>query len=245
MTYKLASGVLLGIVDFSDGSNEEYRKRLLDRLRKRRDEDPGYRVVDIGGGHNPWADEVVDAYVDVFEFETDKPLYVGDINDDEIWRTLQLDGVFDFAIVSHVLEDIRNPMMGLKWLPLVAKSGFLGLPVKHREFANNSSPYWLGQSHHCWIFGVKQDESGESVLIAVPKWHCINYFNDQIGVNDAIDEDGEFGRRRLGWFDPDKTGNELELGVVWEGSLPYWVPEYTYDDATQIEIYRTVFAEGV
>ena len=157
------------IVDYADGNTQEYRAVMLDDIRRKKAADPNFIVVDIGGRLNPWADDMVDVYVDVFEFETDKRLYVGDVNSEDIWRQLEADGPFDFVIISHVLEDIRDPMTGLKWLPRVAKAGFLGLPVKHREVANSKSGYWLGQSHHYWIFGVKNDDNGDPILMVVPK----------------------------------------------------------------------------
>ena len=97
------------IVDYAAGDTQEYRAKLLEQIRRRKAANPNYTVVDIGGRHNPWADDVVDVYVDVFPFETDKRLYIGDVNSEDIWRELGADGPFDFVIISHVLEDIRDP----------------------------------------------------------------------------------------------------------------------------------------
>ena len=239
------------LVRYSDGDKQTFRAEMLAEVSQNKIENRHYKVIDIGGRHNPWADDVVDAYVDVFEFETDKRLYVGDINSEDIWRQLQDDGPFDFAIVSHVLEDIRDPITALNWLPRVAKAGFLGLPVKHRELVHWGSPYWLGQSHHNWIFGIKNDENGEPLLVTVPKWHCVNYFNTSI-PDLELTPDGaqrldtaDLGPRSLEWFDPSKGGNELELGVIWQGTLPYWTPSYMMRYADQIALLRTVFAEGI
>ncbi|MDA0677214.1 MAG: hypothetical protein O2788_04330, partial [Chloroflexi bacterium] len=146
-------------------NRDEVRSALVEELKARKRADPSYRVIDIGGRHNPWADEVVDAYVDIFPFATGKKLYVGDINDEEVWREVQRDGMFDFAIISHVLEDIRYPMTALRWMPQVARSGFLGLPNRHTEFGNGVSEYWLGQSHHSSIFTVIE-QSGAKLLRA-------------------------------------------------------------------------------
>ena len=176
---------------------------MLEQIRQRKAANPNYTVVDIGGRHNPWADDVVDVYVDVFPFETDKRLYVGDVNSEDIWRELGADGPFDFVIISHVLEDIRDPITGLNWLPRIAHGGFLGLPVKHREVANSKSGYWLGQSHHYWIFGVKNDDNGDPILIVVPKWHCVNYFNTNTPHCEPMgEEDSNLGSRTLEWFRP-------------------------------------------
>ena len=106
-----ARPVAMPIVDFSGGDKEAYRGQMLDMLRQRKSADAGYSVIDVGGRHNPWADDVVDAYVDYIEFETDKRQYVGDVNDEEVWRRIANNKVYDFAICSHVLEDIRDPIV--------------------------------------------------------------------------------------------------------------------------------------
>ncbi len=234
------------IIDFSDGDKDAYRATMLDTVRRSKAQDSGFSVVDIGGRHNPWADDLVDAYVDFFDFETDKQLYVGDVNDEAIWRTLEREGPFDFAICSHVLEDIRDPIVGLTWLPRIAKAGFIGLPVKHREFANSKSSYWLGQPQHYWIYSVKRDEAGEPYLLTMPKWHSIHYFNQNTPDYPPLgEEDADLGPRTLDWFDEAKSGYGLELGIIWQGSIPFRLPEYTLIVSEQIEMYRTMLADGV
>ena len=54
------------IIDYADGNTQEYRAVMLDDIRRKIAADPNFTVVDIGGRHNPWADDVVDVYVDVF-----------------------------------------------------------------------------------------------------------------------------------------------------------------------------------
>ncbi len=233
------------ITKYSDGDKETFRALMLDGVRRNKAANPDYRVVDIGGRFNPWADELVDVYVDVFPFETDKKLYVGDVNSEDIWRQLEADGPFDFVIISHVLEDIRDCITPLNWLPRVAKSGFLGLPVKHRELSHWGFPYWMGQSHHHWIFDVKNDTDSELILLTVPKWHCLNYFNPNIPDLEPINDDApDLGPRKLDWFDPEKGGHDLELGVIWQNSIPFWTPNYMMRPEDQIELFRTVFADG-
>ena len=234
------------IIEYTDGDKDQFRGKMLAELSRRKAQNPDYTVVDIGGRHNPWADHLVDIYVDVFPFKTQKKLYVGDVNNEDIWRKLQADGPFDFVIISHVLEDIRDPITSLNWLPQIAKAGFLGLPVKHREVANSKSGYWLGQSHHNWIFGVKKQDDGKPILMVVPKWHCVNYFNKNTPHTQPIgDEDANLGPRTLDWFDPQKTSYELELGVIWKDTIPFWLPDYTLMIPEQIELLRTVFREGI
>lgn len=221
---------------------ERVRGDLVSELARKKTENPGFRVIDIGGRHNPWADEVTDAYVDVFEFETDKKLYVGDVNDDDVWKQVEQDGQYDFAIISHVLEDIRYPMTALRWMPRIAKAGFMGLPNRHTEFGNGVSNYWLGQSHHSWIFTVV-DEGGANLLRAVPKFACVEYFN--MARPGPAGEDGEFGSRELAWRRPELAGRDSEFGVRWEGDIPFEVPDYMLDLNGQVDMYRTLLANGI
>ena len=235
------------IIDFSGGSKDEYRNKMLDMLRRRKAASSEYSVIDVGGRHNPWADDVVDAYVDYMEFDTDKRQYVGDVNDEDVWRSVADDRIYDFAICSHVLEDIRDPIVGLRWLPKIAKSGFIGVPVKHREVANSKSAYWLGQPQHHWIYAVKSDApDGSDRLLAIPKWHSIHYFNANTPDFPPLGEDdANLGPRTLDWYDESKSGTELELGVIWEHDIPYWTPDYTMLPADQIRIFREALADGV
>lgn len=222
---------------------ETVRNGLVQELLSRKAEDHGYRVIDIGGRHNPWADEAVDAYVDIFDFETEKKLYVGDIQDQDLWRALEADGPFDFAIISHVLEDIRYPITALKWLPRVARAGMLGLPNRHTEFSNTISAYWLGQFHHAWIFTVQEQDDGP-VLKAVPKMPCIEYFNHARPAP-TESEPEPYGSRRLPWLRPELSGRDNEFVVRWEGGLPFTTPDYHLDEAGQIAFYRDQLADAV
>lgn len=218
------------------------RSALVDELTRKKARNPAFRVIDIGGRHNPWADDVTDAYVDVFSFDTNKSLFVGDINDEDVWREVEQNGPFDFAIISHVLEDIRYPMTALRWMPRIAKAGFLGLPNRHSEFSNGVSDYWLGQSHHSWIFTVVAD-SGANVLRALPKFTCVEYFNMARPAPEGADE--EFGQRVLPWLRPELAGRDHEFAVRWERDLPFEVPDYTLELGAQVDMYRTHLAGGI
>lgn len=230
------------VVSAAVTNREKVRSELVAELARKKADNPAFRVIDIGGRHNQWADEVTDAYVDVFSFETDKSLYVGDINDEDVWRQVENDGPFDFAIISHVLEDIRYPMTALKWMPRIAKAGFLGLPNRHTEFSNGVSDWWLGQSHHSWIFTVVNDD-GKKVARALPKFACVEYFNN---ARPAPGDGGdEYGTRELAWLRPELAGRDHEFAVRWEGDLPFEVPDYTLDLAAQVDMYRTLLADSI
>lgn len=223
-------------------NRDQVREGLVKELRQRKQKNANYRVLDIGGRHNPWADEVTDAYVDVFEFDTDKKLFVGDINDEDVWRKLDAAGQYDFAIISHVLEDIRYPMTALRWMPKIARAGFLGLPNRHTEFSNGVSDYWLGQSHHSWIFTVV-DSGGANLLRALPKFACVEYFNT--ARPSPLEEKSDYGPRELPWLRPELAGRDHEFAVRWEDDIPVEVPDYMLDLGKQVDMYRTLLADGV
>ena len=141
------------------------------------------RVVDLGGAMNPWAKEYVTHYFDILSLHVylqNSPLYteklrqsvafVGDMNDGYGWEEIDRDvkehGLFDFAICTQALEDIRNPVYVLRSLPRIAKQGFISVPHKYRELSycegwkpvdqeewGLSKPY-IGYCHHRWIFTV-------------------------------------------------------------------------------------------
>ena len=235
------------IVEYNGGGKDAYRAKMLNMLRAKRAQNSTYSVIDVGGRHNPWADDVVDAYVDYMPFDTGKRQYVGDVNDEDVWREVAADKVYDFAICSHILEDIRDPIVGLRWLPKIARAGFLGLPLKHREFSTSKSNYWLGQPQHNWIYAIKQDGTdGTDRLITLPKWHSIHYFNQNMPDFPPLgDDDANLGPRTLDWFDESLAGNDLELGIIWERDIPYWTPDYTMLPADQIRMFREVLADSV
>lgn len=230
------------IISAAISDRENMRSELVAYLAQKKSESPEFRVIDIGGRNNPWADEVTDAYIDVFEFDTDKKMFVGDINDEDVWQEVLEDGQYDFAIISHVLEDIRYPMTALRWMPRIAKAGILGLPNRHTEFANGVSNYWLGQAHHSWIFTVVKNDAA-NLLRAVPKFACAEYFNR--GRPGTANGEEEYGSRELPWLLPELTGSDNEFVVHWEGDIPFEVPDYFLDTNGQIDMYRTLLANGV
>jgi hypothetical protein len=42
------------------------RSEVISYLTQKRRNNSNYRVIDIGGANNPWCDEFVDAYVDIW-----------------------------------------------------------------------------------------------------------------------------------------------------------------------------------
>ncbi len=104
------------------------------------------RVLDVGGATNriARADVVLDLLpsADV----------VRDICDREPWPFD--DGEFDFAICSHTLEDVRDPVWVCAELGRVARAGYVEVPSRLEEQSWGVHGDWVGWSHHRWLVDV-------------------------------------------------------------------------------------------
>jgi Methyltransferase domain len=67
------------------------------------------------------------------------------------------DGEFDFAICSHTLEDVRDPVWVCSELQRVAKAGYIEVPSRLEEQAWGVQGPWVGWGHHHWLIDVDQD----------------------------------------------------------------------------------------
>jgi hypothetical protein len=61
------------------------------------------------------------------------------------------DGQFDFAVCSHTLEDVRDPVFVCRELQRVARAGYLEVPSRLEEHMRDLSGPWAGWAHHRWI----------------------------------------------------------------------------------------------
>jgi len=64
------------------------------------------------------------------------------------------DKYFDFAIASHVLEDVRDPVRVCRELSRVAKAGFVETPSMYVELTRGIDPHgrgYIGYYHHRWL----------------------------------------------------------------------------------------------
>ena len=143
-------------------------------------------VLDVGGWADPF--ERADWVLDLLPYET-RGLYAHpsqdpgergaerftadtwvcrDICDHEPWPFD--DDQFDFAICSHTLEDVRDPVRVCSELNRVAKAGYLEVPSREEEQSRGVHGPWVGWSHHRWICDV--DANGISF---VAKPHLLHY----------------------------------------------------------------------
>lgn len=230
----------------------EQREGLFKYLQEKQYE----RVLDVGGAMFPWARKYVTHYLDIInpheyitgelndDFLKRASFLHGNINEAIGWKSAlddcQKNGKFDFAICSHTLEDIRNPILAIKALPLVAKEGFIAIPHKYRElsYIEGHSPdtqkewglnkAYIGYCHHRWIFSVF-DKDGTQTLRLFPK---LEFLSCVIGIQELL-KDKEIGN---------------ELSFYWKDNIPFEIVNDDYlgpNPPTVFNFYCEKLAEGI
>jgi len=146
----------------------ENARRLLETI-------PGEAtVVDVGGGAAPFprADYVIDAMPyeklgagsdgNIHKRLGIKPRYSEDrwiqtdLCDRRPWPIANK--AFDFAICSHLLEDIRDPVWVCSELRRIAKAGYIEVPSRVVEQSKGiENPRHAGYYHHRWLITRNQN----------------------------------------------------------------------------------------
>ena len=65
------------------------------------------------------------------------------------------DRQFDFAICSHTLEDVRDPVWVCAELQRVAAAGYIEVPSLREELTYGIQGPWVGWGHHRWLVMVE------------------------------------------------------------------------------------------
>ncbi len=230
------------IADAEVARNAEVRARVLADLERRREEDPSFAVLDVGGGANAWADPVVTAYVDIVPFATERELFLGDVCQPGVWDEVaaaveRRGRRFDFSICTHVLEDVRDPLFVARQLVRVSAAGFVSVPTKHSELSHVESGAYLGYCHHRWIYTVRPRAGGsEPRLAALAKLPVVEYFNSRRRPwRKLLHLVGRWplaarAERRLGvfpagpgvdWVDRSRAGHGWELAFRWRDDFAF------------------------
>lgn len=68
------------------------------------------------------------------------------------------DDRFDFAVCSHTLEDLRDPVWACSELVRVARAGYVEVPSRLEEQSYGVQGPWVGWGHHHWLVDVRDDE---------------------------------------------------------------------------------------
>lgn len=124
-------------------------------------------VLDVGGGWEPYAraDHVLDLlpYRPVEGARYSEATWSRrDMCDREPWP--YDDGEFAFAVCSHTLEDVRDPVYVCSELSRVARAGYIEVPSRLTEQAYGIQGPWAGYGHHHWLVEVLDDGSLEFVF---------------------------------------------------------------------------------
>lgn len=135
------------------------RERIL------RDVPPDAVVLDVGGWGSPFPR--ADWVIDLMPYET-RGLY-GEVAPAEerftgdTWIQRDIcdrepfpfdDDAVDFAICSHTLEDVRDPVWVCAELNRIARAGYIEVPSRLEEQSYGVNGPWVGWSHHRWLVDV-------------------------------------------------------------------------------------------
>jgi hypothetical protein len=166
------------------GTMNDSRNHIINLVSEKKKADPNYKVVDIGGSVGGWSSLIADLIIDFNPKNDIKHLGV-DICNEESWGIIQNllkdqnIEKFDYAICTHTLEDLYNPVTVLKWLPKIAKGGVITMPSMRTELSRIENKHWLGYIHHRWIFDRKDDE-----MLIIPKITALEALvPDGLGIN--------------------------------------------------------------
>lgn len=203
------------------------RMRILELVRD--DE----RVLDVGGWAKPLAR--ADVVVDLMPYET-RGLY-GEPDpeperfDAESWLQLDIcdrtpwpfgDGEFDFAVCSHTLEDVRDPIWVCAELARVARAGYVEVPSRLEEQSLGiHGAGWAGWSHHHWL--IEHVEKGLEFVFKPHFLHSSPRFHFPAAFGAAL------------------TAEERVTTVFWEGEP--LAHEVIYTDSEGLNHYLESFVK--
>lgn len=145
-----------------------------------------------------------------------------DICDREPWPFR--DRFFDFAICSHTLEDLRDPLGVCSELVRVAKAGYIEVPSRVMESSRGLERRWMaGLSHHRWLIELQ----GDSHLVFMHKSAMIHerYLSLPKRYHDGLPEEQRF------------------LRFLWEGGFTF--EEREIHGLAEKEAELEAFAQGL
>jgi len=152
-------------------------------------------VLDAGGWARPFAR--ADWVIDLGSYETraqwGRDGRGGERFTRETWVQRDLcarepwpfaDGQFDFAVCSHTLEDLRDPVWVCAELGRVARAGYVEVPGVAEELTWGVNGPWVGWSHHRWLCFVR-----DGALEVVHKPHLLAAEGRHLPPRDLRDEE--------------------------------------------------------
>lgn len=205
--------------------------------------DSSSRVVDVGGGRHvlPYATHVIDlnemSSQSILDPIDDSPLRFSE----ETWTKHDVcegnlpfeDKYFDFSFCSHLLEDLRDPIVVCKELIRISKSGYIEVPSREREIFIKTrfsairsfmgEIQEIGYPHHRWFVEVKGTQ--------------LNF----------IAKDGFFFKNRKNFITRSQLGRKLTAAesasfLFWDSSFDF--QEVIFDDISDRENEMLMFRKS-
>lgn len=166
-------------------------------------------VLDVGGSWNSYLGSLI-----THTFDMHNPQlpgvhwFSGSINSYEGWKPIfdyvEKNGKFDFVNCTHTLEDLAYPEAALRYMPQIAKAGFIAVPSKFWELERRQ--IFRGGHHHRWIF-----DSRGGVLTLWPKINLIEYMIPYNEIQDKIEKNCK-----------------KELRMFWEDTIEWKIANNDY-----------------
>ena len=130
-----------------------------------------------------------------------------DICDREPWPFE--DDRFDFAVCSHTLEDVRDPVWVCQELSRVARAGYVEVPTRLVEQAYGVHGAWVGWGHHHWLVDLDAERSHVDFVFKHHVIHAPGPDHFAAGFHDTVEE----ARRTQGmWWEGSFTAAERTFG---------------------------------
>lgn len=144
------------------------------------------------------------------------------------------DGEIDFAICSHTLEDIRDPIFLCSEINRVAKAGYIEVPSRVCESIMGSRGY-VGSAHHRWLVEIENHavtfRFKSHLIHGKWKYHLPASYRKQVSdehMNSHLFWEGNFDFREAILFGMSNIAEDLESFVRAQRAYPrsyYWLDE--------------------
>ena len=190
------------------------RQYITEYLVGKKKENVDYKVVDIGAGTDFWTKPFADVTVDYYftPKESKEHLEVN-IERESSWQKLldyvEKNGMFDFCVCSHTLEDLYYPFLAFENIPKISKQGFIAVPSVHREMnkGDRGQPS-KGYDHHRFVYHPSIDNR----IVIIPKMGHMEY------KKYPIDETGAQNELQLWWNNSISFVEFSDFFEMWQGS---------------------------
>ena len=158
-----------------------------------------------------------------------KDWILADFCSHSFWETIP-DKEYDFIIISHTLEDIRDPLYVCSQIIRCAKAGYIECPSKFRECGKvSANDTYSVYGHHRWIVEPMNDETG-LIFKAKLSWaHHKDFLGDTRRTFLTL---YELYFNSYFWKGSFKYVEHITKGIVREErDLEYFYSNFPYDQA--------------